>query len=455
MKKFLFFLIILSFFILPCLAFGLEGMCIEGDCINGKGVFISSVGHKYIGFFKGGEQQGQGTALYFSGGKYIGEFRDGKEHGQGKCTFANGDWYVGEYANGKINGKGKYFFSNGDTYIGEFRDGKEHGQGKYTSAINGDWYVGEYANGKINGKGTFVHGDGTKYVGDFKNNKREGKGKMVFPNGEVYKGGWQDDKRHGFGMQITSSGVEKYEGEWRQDKFIKHSAGVLPPEYSYTYKGERDKKTDKQPKVSSGTAFYINRNGHLITNHHVISDCKKIQINSSKVDSEAKVLVADATNDLAVIKSDNSYNSHVRLRGGKGVRVGEDIIVTGFPLVSLLGETIKVTRGNISSVTGIDNDTSIMQISAPIQPGSSGGPVLDMSGNVVGVVSSKLNELVVAKATGSLPQNINFAIKSLTLQIFLDTHGINYELENSNTKLEAVDIAEKAQGYTVRVKCYE
>ena len=129
--------------------------------------------------------------------------------------------------------------------------------------------------------------------------------------------------------------------------------------------------------------------------------------------------------------------------------------MTGFPLISLLGETIKVTRGNISSVTGIDNDTSIMQISAPIQPGSSGGPVLDMSGNVVGVVSSKLNELAVAKATGSLPQNINFAIKSLTLQIFLDTHGIDYKLENSDTKLETADIAEEAQEYTVRVTCYE
>ncbi len=77
-----------------------------------------------------------------------------------------------------------------------------------------------------------------------------------------------------------------------------------------------------------------------------------------------------------------------------------------------------------------------------------------MSGNVVGVVSSKINELAIAKATGSLPQNINFAIKSSTLQTFLDTHGIDYEFENSDTKLETADIAGKAQDYIVRVTCF-
>lgn len=145
----------------------------------------------------------------------------------------------------------------------------------------------------------------------------------------------------------------------------------------------------------------------------------------------------------------------LHLGGGKGIRVGEDIITLGYPFGSILGDTVKVTKGNVSSLTGIANDTSIMQISAPIQPGNSGGPVLDMNGNVVGVVSAKLNELSVVLVTGSLPQNVNFAIKSQTLQVFLDTHGINYKLENSDTLLETVAIVEESQDYTVRVTCFE
>ena len=206
---------------------------------------------------------------------------------------------------------------------------------------------------------------------------------------------------------------------------------------------------------SMGTGFIINQHAHIVTNHHVISDCKKIEIINSKLNSGAKILFSDEINDLAIIKSNSPVNSYAFLRGGRGIRVGEDIITLGYPLGTILGENIKATKGNISSATGLANDTTMMQITAPIQPGNSGGPVLDMSGNVVGVVSAKINELAVAKATGSLPQNINFAIKSLTLQQFLDTHEVDYKTKNSETKLETADIAEEAKKYTVQVNCYE
>jgi S1-C subfamily serine protease len=97
----------------------------------------------------------------------------------------------------------------------------------------------------------------------------------------------------------------------------------------------------------------------------------------------------------------------------------------------------------------------IIQNTAPIQPENSGGPLLDMSGNVVGVVSSKINELAVARASGSLPQNVNFAIKSITLQVFLDSHSIDYDLKISDAKLETADIAEGADEYTVHVTCFQ
>ena len=206
---------------------------------------------------------------------------------------------------------------------------------------------------------------------------------------------------------------------------------------------------------SMGTGFVINTNAHIVTNHHVISDCKRIEIINSKINSRAKVLFSDEINDLAVIKSNSPVNSYAFLRGGRGIRAGEDITTVGYPLGTILGESVKVTTGNISALTGFDNDTTIMQITAPIQLGNSGGPVLDMSGNVVGIVSSKINELGVAKTTGLFLQNINFAIKSHTLQIFLDAHQIDYKMKNSDTKLETADIAEAAQEYTIRVTCYE
>jgi TPR repeat protein len=206
---------------------------------------------------------------------------------------------------------------------------------------------------------------------------------------------------------------------------------------------------------NTGTGFVINTDAHIVTNHHVISDCKRIEIINSTINSRATVLFLDEINDLAVIKSNTPVSSYAFLRGGRGVRVGENIITVGYPLGTILGESVKVTTGNISAVTGFDNDTTIMQITAPIQLGNSGGPVLDMSGNVVGIVSSKINELGVKKATGLLLQNINFAIKSQTLQIFLDAHQIDYKMKNADTKLETADIAEAAQEYTVRVTCYE
>ena len=206
---------------------------------------------------------------------------------------------------------------------------------------------------------------------------------------------------------------------------------------------------------STGTGFIINTNAQIVTNHHVISDCQRIEIINRKINSRAKVLFSDEINDLAVIESNIPVNSYAFLRGGRGIRIGEDITTVGYPLGTVLGESVKVTTGNISSVTGFANDTSIMQITSPIQLGNSGGPVLDMSGNVVGVVSAKINEMAVAKETGSLLQNINLAIKSQTLQMFLDTHQIDYKMKNSDTKLETADIAEAAKEYTIRITCYE
>jgi S1-C subfamily serine protease len=101
------------------------------------------------------------------------------------------------------------------------------------------------------------------------------------------------------------------------------------------------------------------------------------------------------------------------------------------------------------------DDTRELQLTAPIQPGNSGGPLLDLSGNVVGIVSSRISDLAVAKATGSLPQNINFAIKSTIIQGFLDAHRVDYTSGQSSAKLDPADVGEMAAKSTVLLECYK
>ncbi len=102
------------------------------------------------------------------------------------------------------------------------------------------------------------------------------------------------------------------------------------------------------------------------------------------------------------------------------MRQGEDIVVYGFPLPGVLSSGGNVSTGNVTALTGLGDDSRFLQISAPVQPGNGGGPLLDRSGNVVGVVVSKLNALSVASATGDVPQNVNFAIKASVALAFLE-----------------------------------
>jgi uncharacterized protein len=156
---------------------------------------------------------------------------------------------------------------------------------------------------------------------------------------------------------------------------------------------------------------------------------------------------------LAVVRAREANIEPLRFRDGAGIRPGDGIVVLGFPYSGLLSTNPQVTTGGVSALSGIGDDIRFLQLTAPVQPGNSGGPLLDLSGNVVGVVSARINELAVAKLTGSLPQNINFAIKSAIVRTFLDAHQIEYETAQSTTKVEAADVAENATKSTVLLVC--
>ena len=142
-------------------------------------------------------------------------------------------------------------------------------------------------------------------------------------------------------------------------------------------------------------------------------------------------------------------------RSGRGIRAGQDILAFGLPFKSILSDDLKGTKGMVNALAGLGNDTRFMQISPPVQPGNSGGPLLDQAGNVVGVVTAKMNAVKMAKHTGGIPQNVNFALKASLVRDMLEVKDIDYETASSKKKLKTVDIFDKAKKFTVLVECLQ
>lgn len=204
-------IIIACLMMAPCVfsgqAFG-EDRCLEGDCVNGKGVMEKSEGIKYEG-----------------------EFKDSLPHGSGKFVYppetpGNSEKYVsrpvgtyeGRVERGLAQGKGTFTFLDGSKYIGDFKDNKMEGKGRMTNA-NGVIYDGGFERGRPNGQGTVIFPDGRKYVGEIVENHIHGKGAMTYPDGSKYEGEFQMDKKYGKGVMTYPDG-RKEEGEFKEDRFI-------------------------------------------------------------------------------------------------------------------------------------------------------------------------------------------------------------------------------------------
>ena len=216
-------------------------------------------------------------------------------------------------------------------------------------------------------------------------------------------------------------------------------------------------------EISSGSGVMIGDHGEVLTNAHVANDaCAQIIVRFPDGDSgTAQLIASDEKNDLAVVRT-RPLPSVATFRDGKPVRLGETIVVLGYPLAGLLARTANLTAGNVSALAGLGDDSRYLQISAPVQPGNSGGPLLDGSGHLVGIVTAKLNAGLVARVTGDIPQNVNFALKAEVARTFLDSNGIAYHsapsetwrgLFSSDKKLSAADIGDVARPFTLRIEC--
>lgn len=179
------------------------------------------------------------------------------------------------------------------------------------------------------------------------------------------------------------------------------------------------------PKVRRGTrgqatAFAISADGYMVTSEHVVRDARLIQIIVSTGAVTAKVIKADATSDLALLKIDGQF-SPLAVVPSRTVRLGATVSTVGFPNAAMQGKAPKLAKGEIGSLAGIQDDPRYFQISAPIQPGNSGGALVDENGNVVGVVEAKLNFAVALATTRNLPENVNYAVKSTYLLGLLES----------------------------------
>ncbi|PWT72289.1 MAG: hypothetical protein C5B46_07010 [Proteobacteria bacterium] len=205
--------------------------------------------------------------------------------------------------------------------------------------------------------------------------------------------------------------------------------------------------------VRSGSGFSISRSGYVVTNAHVVTGCSQVRVLGDRQQGPGTVIATDPNIDLAIVKTSLPIPTSLALRGGPPLRLGESVIVFGYPLTGSLSREGNLTTGNVSALAGLRDDPNFVQVTAPVQPGNSGGPLLDESGHVIGVVTSKLDAMKTAQRTGDIPQNVNFAVNLEALSAFLDTRHIAYDTAVSDKALAVADVAQTAKSAAVRLQC--
>jgi S1-C subfamily serine protease len=394
----------------------------------------------------------------------------------------------------------------GDKYVGEFRDNKMHGQGTYTHA-DGNKYVGEFRDGKSHGQGIYTYADGTVAEGIWKNNefqyaqkvsptrtvrksspppkpdlalaKRTQEALQVL---EIYSGkidgiigvktrlairGWQTRNGYPATGAIDQTQIAKLEESAIQYLTKKKSK---PKQVA---KRPSPKKSPPPSSGSTGSGFFVSKLGHIVTNEHVVRQCGSVTVgDNANKQVKASVLETDKRNDLALLRISSTQMASAETKSlisklglklvplaseglfkSDDVELGEDVLVAGYPYGELFSNSIKVTKGIVSSNKGMGDDRGQFQMDAAVQPGNSGGPIYDENGNIVGVVVAQLNKLKVAKAIGSMPENVNFGIKASTVRQFLTSAGLPTKWSNRTERKSTKELAQIAKNQTVMVVC--
>jgi S1-C subfamily serine protease len=265
---------------------------------------------------------------------------------------------------------------------------------------------------------------------------------------------------------VTTVDVDDLPPEWQNycksykaPPFVGVPPPVEQPHNNYFDKFDPPKASDiitlPDSPTASGTGFFITDDGYLITNYHVVKDATKVRLVTSAGTIASKVVQVDQANDIALLKADGQFEP-LPIVSSRTAQLGSTVATIGFPDPSLQGYSPKLAKGEIASLAGIQDDSRYFQISVPVQPGNSGGALVDDLGNVIGIVSAKLDESVALAASGALPENVNYAVKSSLILSFLESApAVSAKLKTPNTAVEPFsDVVKSAQGAAVLVLVY-
>ena len=215
-----------------------------------------------------------------------------------------------------------------------------------------------------------------------------------------------------------------------------------------------DTERPSQTKTASqGTGILFAVGTAVVTSHQVVEGCPQVAVARDGQVRSAIVSGKDDGNDLALLELERPLRGgDAHLRPRSKISVGERAVVAGFPFTS--GDGFTVTTGNISAIRGPAGRTGLFQLTAPVQQGNSGGPVIGADGAILGVVVSKLDAVAVAATTGDLPQNVNYdAIHGAVLRTFLDLNGVDYRALARSGQRSDAELADEARRFTVLVTC--
>ena len=207
---------------------------------------------------------------------------------------------------------------------------------------------------------------------------------------------------------------------------------------------------EAEPKISTGSGFFVSSDGVGITNQHVIEDCDTIVLPGY---GQALIIKTDPSNDLAMIELRNKKRTSFAIVRKEPATLGEPVFAIGFPLAGALDNGLNITNGIVSSLAGIGNDSRQIQFTAAVQHGNSGGPLLDETGAVIGIVHAKFDDSILYENTGSVPQNLSYAVRSEILRVFLSTAGKLMTKDSERPKKSPSEIAAAATKYAFQVIC--
>ncbi len=207
-------------------------------------------------------------------------------------------------------------------------------------------------------------------------------------------------------------------------------------------------------QASQGTGFFVSADGYVITNAHVVAGCAKIVA----IDAEGSrfglsVERISHADDLALLKADTRRRSFAAFCDPSNINQGKTVVAYGYPFAQFLSSSGNVSSGLITALAGIDDNPLHLQISAPVQPGNSGGPLVDLRGSIIGVVVSKLDANEMIRLTDHAPENVNFAIKTSAVFKLLNASSVKYWSMSSQQEFSIGDLTQQLKKYTVKIEC--